>query len=150
MSVEYPPEINSDGPREPGPEEIRVLHRADVYKRAALIAIGVLVLYLAIVGTAGVVLIRNQQVRNVGTLQSANNAARDARTTADAIHSCVTPGLRCFERAQRQTAGAVASINRVVILAAACAVGKTGTEAEIEAQIQACVIDGLARQHATP
>lgn len=149
MTVEYPPEINSDGPREPSPNEIRVLHRADVYRRAALITIGILVLYLAIVGTAGVVLIRNQQVANSGTLESANNAARDARRTALAIHSCVTPGLPCFERAQRQTAGAVASINEVVILAAACAVGKTGTTTEIQTAIQACVIDGLARQKTT-
>lgn len=148
MSVEYPPEINSDGPREPGPEEVRVLHKADVYKRAALITVGILVLYLAIVGTAGIVLIRNQQVQNTGVVASTNNAARDARNTSMAVRSCVTPGQPCFERAQKQTAGAVANINRVVILAAACAVGKTGTTAEIEAAIQSCVIDGLAREHA--
>lgn len=148
MSVEYPPEINSDGPREPGPEEVRVLHKADVYKRAALITVGILVLYLAIVGTAGIVLIRNQQVQNTGVVASTNSAARDARNTSMAVRSCVTPGLACFERAQKQTAGAVANINRVVILAAACAVGKTGTTSEIEDAIQSCVIDGLAREHA--
>jgi hypothetical protein len=96
----------------------------------------------------GVVLIRHQQVQNLSTLQSARQAAIEAKRTADTIASCTTPGQPCYERAQKQTGQAVANINRVVILAAACAVGKTGTTAQIETQIQACVIDGLARQNA--
>jgi hypothetical protein len=61
------------------------------------------------------------------------------------IKSCTTPGQPCYARGQSQTADAVGNINRVVILAAACAVGKTGNESHVEAQIQSCVIDGLAK-----
>jgi hypothetical protein len=96
----------------------------------------------------GVVLIRHQQVQNLSTLQSARQAAVEAKRTADTIASCTTPGQPCFERAQRQTGQAVASINRVVILAAACAVGRTGTVVEIQTAIQACVINRLAADQA--
>jgi hypothetical protein len=64
------------------------------------------------------------------------------------IKSCTTPGQPCYARGQSQTADAVGNINRVVILAAACAVGKHGTSPQIEAQIQSCVIDGLAAEKA--
>lgn len=92
--------------------------------------------------------IRHGQVQNHSTLVNTADAAKSAQDTAEAIHSCVTPGEPCFERAQRQTADAVSNINRVIIAAAACAVGQTGTRADIQSAIQACVIDDLARQNA--
>jgi hypothetical protein len=67
------------------------------------------------------------------------------------IRSCTTPGEPCFQAAQKRTGDAVANINRVVILAAACAVGKTGTVVEIQTAIQSCVIQRLAAsQHDQP
>lgn len=81
------------------------------------------------------------------TQQTNTGLTRETHSTTDLIKSCVEPTGKCYLRGQRKTAGAVASINRVVILAAACAVGRTGTVAEVQSQIQACVIDGLARQH---
>jgi hypothetical protein len=60
------------------------------------------------------------------------------------IKSCTTPGEKCYDAGQKRTGHAVANINRVVILAAACAVGQHGTVAEIQNAIQTCVIDRLA------
>lgn len=143
--VEYPPGMNS-APREPGPAEVKYVHTAGVYLRAALwtlALIATLVLGLTAWNTA---LIRHQQVQNRGTLVNTASAAHDAKVTADAIHSCVTPGESCFERAQRRQAGAVQSINHVVILAAACSSGLAPglPVAEKQSRIQTCVIDRLA------
>lgn len=66
---------------------------------------------------------------------------KDNRDTLQLIRSCTTPGLACYDRGQARTADAVADINRVVILAAACA-SQHGTHSVT--QIQACVIRGLA------
>jgi hypothetical protein len=101
--------------------------RASLATRAFFLFVGIALALLLLVTAIIVGQIRHQQVQSYGTLQSANAAARSAQETGDAIHSCVTPGEPCFERSQRHTASAVSSINRVVILAAACAVGRTGT-----------------------
>jgi len=122
--------------------------RASLATRSFIIFAGSALVVLLVTTAVIVGQIRSQQVQNAGTLKSANAAARNAQSTADDIHSCVTPGLPCFQRAQRRTAGAVASINRVVILAAACAVGKTGTVSQIQVAIQNCVISRLAEQKA--
>lgn len=66
------------------------------------------------------------------------------------ITSCTTPGGACYERGQQQTGDAVSNINRVIIAAASCAVGKTGTPAVIETAIQSCVINRLAAIQAAP
>lgn len=70
-------------------------------------------------------------------------------TQSALIRSCTTPGMPCFRDAQARTGAAVDDINHVVILAAACAVGQTGAEPAVEARIQRCVIDRLAREHAS-
>jgi hypothetical protein len=80
------------------------------------------------------------------TVQSAHRGKdnRDTLTRIKAqstlIKSCTTPGESCYERGQRQTGDAVASINRVIIASASCAVGQTGTPAQIEDAIRACVV----------
>lgn len=119
--------------------------RAEIVTRVFL----VLVAALLAVTAYDVFLIRHQQVQSVSTLSSAKQASHDAAETAKVIKSCVDPDGRCYRRGQRRTAAAVANINRVVILASACAVGKTGSVAQIQNQIQQCVIQGLARQNAT-
>ena len=123
--------------------------RASLATRSFIIFAGSALVVLLVTTALIVGQIRHQQVQSAGTLKSANAAAKSAQDTADDIHSCVTPGLPCFQRAQRRTAGAVASINRVVILAAACAVGKTGTVSQVQVAIQNCVISRLAEQKAT-
>lgn len=68
--------------------------------------------------------------------------------TAHAIEDCTQPGGDCYQRSQRQTAGAVADINRVVILAAACASGlPPGMSVDNrQARISSCVINRLAER----
>ena len=130
------------------------LHRktalASLATRTFIVFVGVALTLL--LGTTAVIVsqIRHQQVQSRGTLVSANTAARNAQITADAIHSCVTPGLPCFQRAQRRTADAVSNINRVVILAAACAVDLPPDLSIVQrqTQIQSCVISGLSRENA--
>lgn len=137
MSVEYPPGINADGPRDPGPEEVRVWHKAEVYKRAAIITLGLLVFYMAVIGTAGVVLIRSQQVSNHELL--------------DTINDCTNKDGKCFAEGQKRTAGAVALITRQSIATAACTVvlsrrSSSETSADhLRRQITRCAHQTLAR-----
>jgi hypothetical protein len=120
-------------------QEHRVI-RAEIVTRVFI----VLVAALLAVTAYGVFLIRHQQVQSVSTLSSAKQASHDAAETAKVIKSCVDPDGRCYQRGQRRTADAVANINRVVILASACAVGQTGSVGRIQTAVQACVIDRLA------
>jgi hypothetical protein len=57
------------------------------------------------------------------------------------IRDCTIPSGKCYQRGKQQTASAVSSINRVVILAAACASRAPGQSV---AEIQSCVINRLA------
>jgi hypothetical protein len=82
---------------------------------------------------------KSTQIRDT---QETNTEKSDARDEVlDRIRNCTTPGRPCYDRGQRQLAKAVGDVNRVVILAAACA--SKPFEQSVEA-IQACVVDGLA------
>lgn len=76
---------------------------------------------------------------NTNTIRTSQRANAE---TLRLIRSCTTPGQDCFERGQRQTADAVADINRVAIFAAACADKPRRQTVE---QIQSCVIARLSR-----
>lgn len=69
---------------------------------------------------------------------------------SDRILDCTTPEGQCFKDSQQRTAQAVADVNRVVIIAAACSAGLPPgmTVEERQDEIQACVIDRLALQAA--
>lgn len=131
------------------------LDDAALHRKRAREALGVRLLLLtaAIVVTIGLVApivilvqMQQQQQQSVRILRSADEAATSAKGTAEAIHSCVTPGLPCYRRAKRQTAGAVSSINRVIILAAACSANLPPdmSVGQRRDQIQQCVIGQLA------
>lgn len=109
-------------------------------RAAAWFVIGVLAAALVIL--AAFTILRSSLV-----LDKVRSTQIDSRETALAIKDCTTPGRPCFERGQKQTAAAVASINRVAILAAACADKPQRQSVE---QIQSCVIEELAKQGATP
>jgi len=96
----------------------------------ALLVAGIVVLQLVatLIGTDNTTTIRQAQHDNAETLRL--------------IRSCTTPGKECFDRGQKQTAGAVADINRVAIFAAACADRPAQQTVE---QIQSCVIARLAQ-----
>lgn len=94
-------------------------------------ALVVAVLYALLAGAHTTQAIRETQVNN--------------RTLLNTINDCTQPTGKCYRAGQKRTGDAVASINRVVILAASCAVGENGREPQVEARIQACVIDRLRR-----
>ena len=72
--------------------------------------------------------------------------AQENHQTLATIKDCTQPTGACHQRGQRDTARAVASINRVVILAAACASGLPPhiSVAERQSETQQCVISRLA------
>lgn len=90
-------------------------------------ALVVLQLTATLVGADNTSTIRQSQRNNAETLQI--------------IKSCTTPGQECFDRGQKQTADVVADINRVAVLAAACADRPRQQTVE---DIQSCVISRLA------
>ena len=57
---------------------------------------------------------------------------KDGRAVVDRINDCTTPGRKCFDEAQRRTAGVVGSINRVTIYAASCGAQYPGQVAAVE------------------
>jgi hypothetical protein len=80
--------------------------------------------------------IRESQVTNTKTLDT-------TQRTLDAVLDCTTPGRKCFDRGQKQTADAVADINKVAVLAAACA-DEPGVQGRDE--IFACVVQQLGEE----
>jgi uncharacterized protein HemX len=109
----------------------------------------VLVLLAVFALTAwGVYLIRNQQVQNLTTLKSAQSAAADAKNTAESIKSCTTPGLKCYERSQKQLAHSIADLTtgnqRAASAAAACAAGLSHPDF---ATVYRCVLATLKPTH---
>lgn len=66
---------------------------------------------------------------------------QESRETLATIKSCVEPTGACYRDGQRRTAGAVSSINQVIVLAAACSVGLPPglTVTTREAAIERCV-----------
>jgi glutaminase len=78
--------------------------------------------------------IRGSQVTNTKTLNNSDQVLK-------VIQDCTQPDGECYKRGQSQTAAAVSSINKVVILAAACAGQHPGQSV---VQIQNCVVKRLA------
>lgn len=69
--------------------------------------------------------VRDGQQDRVPLLAKTNAAAQSAKTTAKRIENCTTPGRKCYDHGQRQTAAIVAGINQgsqqAASAAAACA-----------------------------
>lgn len=105
---------------------------------AGLLTIAVIT--AALVSATTATRIRAAQVSNTRTLDSSQRTLR-------LVEDCTTPGGVCYERSKKQTGDAVADINRVVILAAACSVGlpRDLTVGERQTRIQSCVIERLAQ-----
>lgn len=149
-------------PRGPSDEEIRKTTRALIWKR---VAIGSLVLF-ALVVISGMVytvyVIRQQQLANTPITESTNTAAlqakqaaEDAKRSADRIEDCTTPGRACYERGQKQLAGAVGSVNKLALIATSCAVqieklGQVSTEAVTYQLISRCVQRLVADENTQP
>lgn len=113
-------------------------------RQVAWFVIGVAIAAVVLVVIGGVfvaanksTLIRGDQVDNTTTLDA-------SAETLQIIKGCTTPGESCYERGQSQVANAVTDINKVVILAAACA-ANNDDHPTVE-QIQRCVVRRLAKE----
>jgi hypothetical protein len=105
-----------------------------------LLGIFVLLVLWRVAQTAQLVAeIRHAQQTNTKTLDNSHETLR-------VIEDCTQPAGTCYRRGQSQTASAVSSINRVVVLAAACSVGLSHDLSVVQRQqaIQSCVISRLA------
>lgn len=115
-------------PMPPSAEEQQLAWRARFAARVAVTLLSLALVGLLTLSTVTVVTIRNSQ--------------KDGRALVEQITGCTTPGRRCYERAQRQTADAVADINRVTIAAASCGARYPGqTE-----RVRACIKAELAKE----
>lgn len=106
-----------------------------------VIGMGVTAILVLLIGAVITSATKSTQIRDQQQQNSPLIANSDE--TLQLIKACTTPGLRCYERGQRQLADAVGNVNRVVVLAAACA---SGPVTKSEAEIQACVIERLSNQ----
>ena len=114
-------------------------------RRAAWFAIGVVIMALVVLGavtvirtTTAVELIRTEQIRNVERSKETNENTEALKEAVRLIISCTTPEGECSQRGQRRTGEAVASINDVIIAAAACA-----KLHDTETAIRACVVRSI-------
>jgi hypothetical protein len=96
---------------------------------------------VALLSAALVVVAVTAAVVGADNSQAIRSTSRDNAEALRLIKSCTTPGQECFERGQKQTAEAVADINRVTVYAAACA-DLPGVQGQ--AEIYACVVEKLA------
>lgn len=106
------------------------------------LAIIALLVTFAVVQTFGLVSqVRETQQGNASVLKSAQAAAESAEKGTDRIEDCTTPGRKCYDDGQKQTAQYLSDLNRVIAYAAACA-DQAGVQTE--AEVYACVIQRLA------
>jgi hypothetical protein len=73
---------------------------------------------------------------------------RQLASSAARILDCTEPEGQCFKDSQERTEDAVGSINRVIVLAAACSVGvdPDWSVQRRQMEIQSCVIQRLSRK----
>jgi hypothetical protein len=114
--------------------------RAELMKRVLIVVTAVMVavcfaLLLVLLGR-----VRGTQVDNTNKAD-----ARDA--TLLAIQDCTQPSGECFRRGQERTASAVASIQQIIVLSAACSARVPADEpiAQRVAAITECVNRGLKK-----
>lgn len=108
----------------------------DARKRTVFFFLGVLIGLLA-VGQVWT------QAQIATTTQSIRETQKNSTATLRAIKDCTQTEGRCFQRGQRRTGRAVASINEVSIIAASCASSPYQQTVE---QIRRCVIAELERR----
>jgi hypothetical protein len=117
-----------------------------------LLVVGVV--WISITSAETLHAIRTQQGQTKPVLTSTKQAADNARQVARRIESCTTPGRRCYQRGQRQTAAVVGDINASIVAAAACAttlapasVQAGESQQQLVDQITACVVTQLAHRN---
>lgn len=113
-------------------EYARRVTRYEVAKRA-------MILFISIVVTVSLMVLMSLAIQS-------RQRGKESQELLRTIQSCTQPSGECYQRGRRSTAQAVSNINRVVILAAACASGlPSGLSVDVrQTRIQSCVISRLA------
>lgn len=116
----------------------RTAARADLATR--LFFVFVTVMLVASLAILAFLAVQDHRRQRVIEAQSVENGR-----LAEAIRDCTTPGGDCYQRSRQASADAVGSINRVTVIAAACAVGINADlpVAERERLIRACLTERL-------
>lgn len=134
----------------PSRDEVRKERRALVLKRVGISLLVVGMLLTTGVAAYAAVLIRDTQTTNKPKIDATAHAAAAAQRAAKAaekgtkrIEDCTTPGQPCYDDGLKQQADVIGDLNRVIVLAAACA-DRPGDQSVEE--IQGCVIAKLADQ----
>lgn len=94
------------------------MERDERRRRVIGLVIGVLIgVLVAGLATVPVLLgqIRSTQLEGTPT-------GKKLLASAETIEDCTTPGGKCYERGQRQTAQILSSAQRIILLSAACSV----------------------------
>lgn len=121
-------------------DQARRVTRYEFMKRA-------LIVFTACVVTVVLGILIVLTVQSSATTQAIRGSQKNNQAVLDTIQDCTQPAGACYKRGQKQTASAVSDINRVIILAAACASSGLPPDlsvAERQAAIQSCVISRLA------
>ena len=92
----------------------------------AVVGAAVMLLIMAVTVTmlqTGTVvdLIRNDQKAGIERAKVTKSNTEQIKQLAETIRSCTDPAGECYKQGQERTGAAVASINEVIIYAAACA-----------------------------
>lgn len=103
------------------PEAERKVVRAERWKRIFIVLLAFVVVLSFATNAYALFIIRQTQLEGSPAVQ------RIDRLSA-IVADCVTPTGKCYERGQKQTATAVASINEVTVYAVACALEITKAE----------------------
>lgn len=108
------------------------------------VAIGTALLVIGFAYAMAALLGLTQAVRD--TQLEGTPTGRKLVASADRILDCTEPEGECFKQGQERTAKAVGDINRVIVLAAACAAGLPDGLSDNQRVIrtQQCLIDQLA------
>ena len=118
-------------------------HRRGLWSALLAVALGVLLLVFItrVSQTADLAAeIHETQVANGRTLDNSSQTLR-------VIEDCTQPTGACYRDAQRRTGAAVAAINRVILIAAACSANLPRMSvAERRDRIQRCVTNQLERR----
>lgn len=147
-TYDYPPDLTPNRPPvSPTVAEDVVFRRAAMLKRMVIVLVVLLAVISLATATFTIVSVRFAQQDNTELLKDAEDAAVAAQRGTTRIEDCTTPGRKCFEDGQARGAELVGSINKAVILAAACASSLAPSRLEQEALIKAttaCVVERLA------
>jgi hypothetical protein len=131
----------------------RRVRRSELADRAFKVFVAIAAIVIAALVVWLLVSVRNTQIEGTPT-------GKKLLESSDRILDCTDPGDpangrppgKCFSDSQARTAKAVADINRVVIIAAACSAGLPEglTVDQRQNEIQDCVITRLAQRAAKP